>query len=263
MLKFSRLVAAACGMLCATAVQAADVKILTAGAMKAVVLELVPAFEKETGHKAVVDNDTAGGLARRIEGGEAFDLAVITPGVLNELATKGKVVGDTRVTVARVGVGVVVKEGAPLPDVSSVDAFKKALLAAKTVAYIDPASGGSSGIYLTGLFEKLGIADDIKPKAKLKKGGYVADLIASGEAELGLHQISEILPVKGVKLVGPLPAEIQNYTTYAAAVGTDAKQPDAASALIKLLAGSPADERAQGARHGAPAVLNRPVTKID
>ena len=96
------------------------------------------------------------------------------------------------------------KEGAPAPDVSNVDAFKKALLAAKTVAYIDPASGGSSGIYLTGLFDKLGIAAEIKPKAKLKQGGYVADLIASGEAELGLHQISEILPVKGVKLVGPL-----------------------------------------------------------
>ena len=221
--------------------EAADVKILTAGAMKAVVLELVPQFEKETGHKAIVDNDTAGGLARRIQGGEAFDLAVITPGVLNDLAGKGKVVGDTRANVARVGVGVVVKEGASAPDVSNLEAFKKALLAAKTVAYIDPASGGSSGIYLTGLFEKLGIAADIKPKAKLKQGGYVADLIASGEAELGLHQISEILPVKGVKLVGPLPAEIQNYTTYAAAVSTDAKQPDAARALIKLLTGSAAD----------------------
>jgi len=220
---------------------AADVKILTAGAMKAVVLELVPQFEKETGHKAVVDNDTAGGLARRIQGGEAFDLAVITPGVLNDLASKGKVAGDTRANVARVGVGVVVKEGAPVPDVSNVDAFKKALLTAKTVAYIDPASGGSSGIYLTGLFDKLGIAAEIKPKAKLKQGGYVADLIASGEAELGLHQISEILPVKGVKLVGPLPAEIQNYTTYAAAVGADAKQPEAARALIKLLAGQSAD----------------------
>ena len=221
--------------------QAADVKILTAGAMKAVVLELVPQFEKETGHKAVVDNDTAGGLARRIQGGETFDLAVITPGVLNDLAGKGKVVGDTRANVARVGVGVVVKEGAPAPDVSNVDAFKKALLTAKTVAYIDPASGGSSGIYLTGLFDKLGIAADIKPKAKLKQGGYVADLIASGEAEIGLHQISEILPVKGVKLVGPLPAEIQNYTTYAAAVSADAKQPDAARAMIKLLTGPPAD----------------------
>jgi len=229
------------GFICACA-QAADVKILTAGAMKAVVLELVPQFEKETGHKAVVDNDTAGGLAKRIEGGEAFDLAVITPGVLGDLAKKGKVIGDSRVNVARVGVGVVVKEGAPVPDVGSVDAFKRALLAAKSVAYIDPASGGSSGIYLAGLFDKLGIAADIQPKAKLKKGGYVAELIANGDAELGLHQISEILPVKGVKLAGPLPPEIQNYTTYAAAVGADAKQADAARALIKLLIGPAADQ---------------------
>ena len=153
----------------------------------------------------------------------------------------GPLATDSRTNVARVGVGVVIKEGAALPDVGSVDAFKRTLLAAKSVAYIDPASGGSSGIYLTGLFDKLGIAADIKPKAKLKRGGYVADLIANGEAELGLHQISEILPVKGVKLVGPLPAEIQNYTTYAAAVGADAKQPDAARALIKLLTGAAAE----------------------
>jgi len=226
---------------CATAAHAAEVKILTAGAMKAVVLEIVPQFEKETGHKAVVDNDTAGGLAKRIEGGEAFDVAVITPGVINDLAIKKKVVADSRVNVARVGVGVVVKEGASLPDISNVDAFKRALLAAKSIAYIDPASGGSSGIYLSGLFDKLGIAAEIKPKAKLKQGGYIAELIANGEAELGLHQISEILPVKGVKLVGPLPAEIQNYTTYAVAAGADAKQPDAARALIKLLTGPAAE----------------------
>jgi len=240
-MRVSLVLAAASFIAAATAAHAADMKILTAGAMKAVVLELVPAFEKETGHKAVIDNDTAGGLARRIEGGEAFDLAVITPGVINDLAAKGKIVAGSRVNVARVGVGVVVKEGAPLPDVSNVEAFKRALIAAKTVAYIDPASGGSSGIYLTGLFDKLGIAAEIKPKAKLKQGGYVADLIASGEAELGLHQISEILPVKGVKLVGPLPAEIQNYTTYAAAVGKDARQPEAADAMLKLLAGSAAE----------------------
>ena len=232
--------ATAIAFACASA-QAAEVKILTAGAMKAVVLQLVPQFEKETGHKAVLDNDTAGGLAKRIEGGEAFDLAVVTPGVLGELAKKGKVVGDSRVNVARVGVGVVVKDGAPVPDIGSVEAFKRTLLAAKSVAYIDPAAGGSSGIYLSGLFDKLGIAAEIKPKAKLKRGGYVAELIANGEAEIGLHQISEILPVKGVKLAGPLPAEIQNYTTYAAAVGSEAKQADAARALIKLLTGPAAD----------------------
>jgi molybdate transport system substrate-binding protein len=235
------LIAIVFALACVSATQAAEVKVLTAGAMKAVVLELVPQFEKETGHKAVVDNDTAGGLAKRIEGGEVFDVAVITPGALNDLAKKGKVVADSRVNVARVGVGVVLKEGAPLPDIGTVEAFKRALLAAKSVAYIDPASGGSSGIYLAGLFDKLGIAAEIKPKAKLKQGGYVAELIANGEAELGLHQISEILPVKGVKLVGPLPPEIQNYTTYAVAVGTDAKQPDAARALIKLLTGPAAE----------------------
>jgi len=234
-------VALAFAFVYATAAQGANVKILTAGAMKAVVLELVPQFEKETGHKAVVDNDTAGGLAKRIEAGEAFDVAVITPGVINDLAKKGKIVADSRANVARVGVGVVVKEGAALPDISSVDTFKGTLLAAKSVAYIDPASGGSSGIYLSGLFDKLGIAAEIKPKAKLKQGGYVAELITNGEAELGLHQISEILPVKGVKLVGPLPAEIQNYTTYAVAIGAEATQPDAARALIRLLTGPAAE----------------------
>jgi molybdate transport system substrate-binding protein len=220
--------------------RAADVRILTTGAMKEVVLAVVPAFEKETGHKAMVSNDTAGALVRRIENGEPFDLVVLTPGAIKDLAAKGKFATGGP-NVARVGVGVVVKAGAPSPDISSVDAFKKALLAAKSVAYIDPESGGSSGIYIARLLDKLQIAAEIKPKAKLKKGGYVAELIANGEAELGLHQISEILPVKGVKLVGPLPAEIQNYTTYEAAVGTNAVQPDAARALIKLLTGPAAD----------------------
>ena len=130
-----------------------------------------------------------------------------------------------------------VKAGAPKPDVSSVEAFKQALLAAKSVAYIDPASGGSSGIYVARLLERLGIADAIKPKAKLKQGGYVADLVVSGEAEIGIHQISEILPVSGVTLVGPLPSDIQNYTVYAAGLGARAAQPDAGAALIKFLAG--------------------------
>jgi molybdate transport system substrate-binding protein len=130
-----------------------------------------------------------------------------------------------------------VKVGAPKPDISTVDAFKKAVLAAKTVAYIDPASGGSSGVYLEKLFEKMGIADQVKPKAKLKNGGYVAELIVSGEAELGIHQISEIVPVKEVVLVGPLPKEIQNSTTYAAGLGASAKNKAAAEAFIKYLSG--------------------------
>jgi len=216
---------------------AAEIKVLTAGAFKQVVLALVSDFEKQTGHKVTVDNGTAGQLQKRIEDGEVFDVAVITPAVLDDLAGRGKIAAGSRLNLASVGVGVVVKEGAPKPDVSTVEAFKKALLAAKSVAYIDPASGGSSGIYIDKLLERLGIADQIRPKAKLKKGGHVADLIVSGEAELGLHQISEIVPVKGASLAGPLPQEIQNTTTYAAGLSPAAKDKDAAQALIKALSG--------------------------
>jgi len=216
---------------------AAEIKILTAGAFKQVVVALAPDFEKQTGHKVTIDNGTAGQLKKRIGDGEAFDVAVITPAVVDELIASGKLSPGSRVMLASVGVGVVVKEGAPKPDISTVEAFKRALLAAKSVAYIDPASGGSSGIYIDKLLEKLGIAGEIRPKAKLKKGGHVADLIVSGEAELGLHQISEIVPVKGAVLVGPLPKEIQNTTTYAAGLGASAKDKEAAQALIKALAG--------------------------
>jgi molybdate transport system substrate-binding protein len=216
---------------------AAEIKVLTAGAFKPVVLALVPDFEKQSGHKVIVDNGTVGELQTRIEGGETFDVAVITPGVVDGLIAKGKIAAGSRLNLAGVSVGVMVKQGAPKPDVSTVDAFKRALLAAKSVAYIDPASGGSSGIYIDKLLERLGIADQIRPKAKLKKGGHVADLIVSGDAELGLHQISEIVPVKGVELVGPLPKDIQNTTIYAAGLSASAKDKSAAQALIKALAG--------------------------
>jgi len=206
---------------------------LTTGAFKQVVLAVVPEYEKKTGNKVVVDNDTAGGLQKRIDGGETFDVAIITPGAIDGLAKEGKVVASTHTKLASVGVGVGVKEGAPKPDISTVDAFKKALLAAKAVAYIDPAGGGSSGIYFDKLLEKLGIANEVRAKAKLKKGGYAAEFVASGEADLVVHQISEIIPVKGVALVGPLPAEIQNVTTYSGAVSTKSAQQEASQALLK------------------------------
>lgn len=216
---------------------AAEIKVLTAGAFKQVLLALVPEFEKQTGHKVIVENATVGVLTKRIGGGEAFDLAVLTPRAVDDLTKQGKFADGSRQNLARVGVGVVVKDGTPKPDISSVDAFKKSLLAAKSVAYIDPAAGGSSGIYVSGLLDKLGIAAEVKPKAKLIHGGAVAEHIARGEAEVGIHQISEILPVKGIVLVGPLPAEIQNYTIYAAGLGANAKQAEAAKALIKALTG--------------------------
>lgn len=230
-------VAAAFGLVGLSPASAAEIKVLSAGAFKQVVVALAPGFEKQTGHKVTIDNGTAGQLKKRIEGGEAFDVAVITPAVVDALTAAGKLAAGSKTPLASVGVGVMVKVGTPQPDISTVDAFKKALLAAKTVAYIDPASGGSSGIYLDKLFEKMGIADQIRPKAKLKKGGHVADLIVSGEAELGIHQISEIVPEKEVVLIGPLPKEIQNTTTYAAGLSVSTKDKAAAEALIKYLSG--------------------------
>jgi molybdate transport system substrate-binding protein len=215
---------------------AADIKVLTAGAFKQVVLALVPDFEKTTDHKVTLDNDTVGALVKRIEGGEAFDVAILSPAAIDSLTKAGKIAPGAP-ALARVGVGVVVKAGAPPPDIATVDAFKQALLAAKSVAYIDPAAGGSSGIYVAGLLDRLGIADAVKPKARLIKGGAVAEHVVAGEAEIGIHQISEILPVKGATLVGPLPKDIQNYTVYAAGVAAAARNGDAAKALVAFLAG--------------------------
>jgi molybdate transport system substrate-binding protein len=216
---------------------AAEIKVLTTGAFKQVVVALIPEFEKATGHKVALDNGTVGQLTKRVEGGEAFDVLVLSPRGIDDFIKKGKIADGSKANLAKVGVGVMVKAGAPKPDISSVAAFKQALLKAKSVGYIDPASGGSSGIYVAGLLDKLGIAAEIKPKAKLKQGGHVSDLVKSGEAEIGIHQISEIVSETGVTLVGPLPKEIQNYTTYAIGLSSAAKDAAAAKAFIGVLTG--------------------------
>jgi molybdate transport system substrate-binding protein len=234
------LIAAALATMTMHSAGAAEIKVLTAGAFKQVLLALVPEYEQQTGNKVVLENDTVGAVVKRIENGDAFDVVVVSPLAVADLTKQGKVAPGTSANLARVGVGVVVKQGAPHPDISTVEAFKHALLTAKSVAYIDPASGGSSGIFVDRLLDKLGIAGEVRPKAKLIEGGAVADHIAAGEAELGVHQISEIMPVKGVELVGPLPAELQNYTVYAAGISATSKDPDAAAALIKLLSGADA-----------------------
>ena len=216
---------------------AAEIKVLTTGAFKQVVVALIPEFEKATGHKVVVDNGTVGQLQKRVDDGETFDVLVLSPKGIEDYIKGGKIAAGSEAKLAKVGVGVMVKEGAAKPDISSVEAFKQALLKAKTVGYIDPASGGSSGIYVANLLDKLGIADQIKPKAKLQKGGHVSDLVKSGEAEIGIHQNSEIVGQAGVTLVGPLPKEIQNYTTYAVGLSSAAKQAEAGKAFIKVLTG--------------------------
>lgn len=214
---------------------AAEIKVLAAGAYKGVAVALALAFEQRTGHKVVIDNGTAGQLAKRVNDGEAFDLLIVPPGGMKELADAGKVRADSIVNVARVGIGVAVKEGAPLPKIGTADEFKQTLLAAKKVAYIDPAAGGSSGIYLDKLYDKLGIGQQVRAKAVLVPGGYVAERVVKGEADVGVHQISEILAVPGATLAGPLPPEIQNYTVYAAALSSKSANADAAREFLATL----------------------------
>src|ERR1700677_4964239 len=218
--------------------ESAEIKVVSGGAFKQVLTALATQYEKESGNKLDITYQTVGQhIALIRDGKEEFDVAVLTPDAIDNLVKDGKIVPGTRADLAKVGVGVVVKAGAPLPDISTVAAFKQTLLAAKSVAYIDPKSGGSSGIYVERLLQQLGIADQVNAKAVLVHGGAVADHIADGEAEIGIHQISEILPVAGTTLVGPLPADIQNFTVYAAGVATAARDAAAAGALVKFLSG--------------------------
>lgn len=216
--------------------RADTIKVLTAGAFKQIVVSAAPAFEARTGHTLDIQNDTAGALAKRIAGGERFDVLVLSTGALQSTAASAQVTAASITPLAKVAIGVAVKAGAPEPKIDTEEAFKQALLDARKVAYIDPASGGSSGIYLDGLFQRLGIADAIRAKAVLVPGGLVAERLVTGEADLAVHQVSEILPVAGVSFVGPLPEAVQNYTVYAGAVASDSAHADAARSFLASMA---------------------------
>jgi molybdate transport system substrate-binding protein len=230
-----RAAALATGLLLAHVAIGAELKVLVAGAYKTVAQELGAAYEKRTGNKVILEEGTAGQLAKRVADGEAFDVMVVTPAVIKQLSDGGRIRGESSANVAKVGIGVAVRDGAPKPDLSSADAFRKALLDARRVAYIDPAAGGSSGLYLDKLFERMGVAAEVRAKALLVPGGRVAEKVASGEADLGIHQISEILPVKGATLVGPLPADVQNYTVYTAVVSPHARDLLAAAEFVATM----------------------------
>ena len=215
---------------------AADLKLLTSGAFKSVAQELVADFEKKTGNKVTIENDTAGAVARRVRDGEYVDVVVIPPGVMSSLLGT-KLVESSAKPLARVGIGVSVKDGAPKPDISTVDAFKQSLLKARAIAYTDPASGGTAGTYLANLFEKMGIAAELKPKTVLVKGGLAGEKLISGEADIALQPASELLAVPGTVLVGPIPLEVQTYILYSGAVSTGARDQAAADALLRALWG--------------------------
>ena len=213
------------------AAEAAEVKVITGVGMSAVMGELGPQFERTTGHKLLTWYGNRGTMRQRIEAGEAFDLAII--GSLDEFIKEGKITAGTRTGIARVGIGVSTRAGAPKPDISSVDAFKRALLNAKSVIYVPESV---VGIHLARVFERLGIAEQMKAKTKPRQGteGF-AQAVADGEAELGFELTNEILFFSGVELVGPFPPELQSYNAFMAGVGTAAEQPEAAKALIKFL----------------------------
>jgi molybdate transport system substrate-binding protein len=227
-------------LLLAAPVGAADLTVLSAGAINSVASSVAPAFQASTGNTLILRNDTVGGLVRRIAAGETFDVVMMSPAGLDQLAKAGKIASGSGIPLAKVGIGVGIKTGSPAPDISTVAAFKATMLGARAVAYIDPASGGSSGIYLAKLFQTMGIADAMAPKSVLIKGGLAAQALLDGRADIVVQQISEIIAVPGVTLAGPLPQEIQNETVYAGAIATGSTAPDAARAFLAIMTGSAA-----------------------
>jgi molybdate transport system substrate-binding protein len=214
---------------------AAEMRLLSASALHPVIDALKPDFEKSSGHKVTVDYGTAGAVADRVQKGEAADIVLSSVPMIERLQAQGKVLAGDRVVFAKVGVGAFVRKGAAKPDISSADAFKRAMLAARSIAYPDPAGGGASGIYVASLLERLGIAAEMKPKTKLSTLDTLYASVASGEVEIGFNQVSEILAQPTVELVGPLPAAIQNYTQFAPGIVTGSGQIDAARTLVTFL----------------------------
>ena len=218
-----------------TTARAAEVKLLSASALHPAIDALIPDFEKSSGHKITVAYGTAGAVADRVQQGEAADIVISSVPMIDRLQAQGKVVAGDRVVIAKVGVGAFVRKGAAKPDISSADAFKRSMLAARSIAYPDPAGGGASGIYVASLLERLGIAAEMKSKTKLSTLGTLYASVASGEVEIGFNQVSEILAQPTVELAGPLPPAIQNYTQFLPGIVTGSRQTDAARDLVTFL----------------------------
>ena len=231
----------AAALLLSSAASAAEVRVMISGGLTAAYGVLVPEFERQTGNKVLTAfgpsmGTTVNAIPVRLERGEPADVLIMVGYALGDLVKQGKVVADSRVDLVNSPIGVAVKSGAPKPDISSADTVKRALLAAKTIAYSDSASG----VYVsTEMFQKLGIADAMKDKARKIPATPVGEIVARGDAEIGFQQISELKPVAGIDIVGPLPDDLQKITVFSAGIASVSKEPDAGKALIKFLA-SPA-----------------------
>jgi len=228
--------------LSAGAAGAVELKVVCAGAMRTALQELAPAFEKSSGHKLVIEYALAGKVEEKIAADEAIDVVILTKPRVDKLVGKAKLVGGTTATLARAPVGVAVKKGAPKPDIGSVEAFKKPLLSAKSIAYIDPAGGADAQLHLVQVLDKLGIAAELKPKTKLispgtLEGNPLAEAVKRGDAEIGMGPMGTLVGVDGIDVVGPLPAELQSPNlVFLAASPTGSEQPLLAKALIDFLA---------------------------
>jgi len=213
-----------------------EVKVLSSLATREAYLELVPQFEKASGHKVATTWAGTVDIMKRMAAGEVFDLVISSSKSLGDLIQQGKIAAGSQTSLAKTGIGMAVRQGAPKPVIKSGDDLKKILIAAKTVGY----STGPSGVYLQGLFERMGIADAVKAKTRqVPTGGTVATIIASGEAEIGFQQVSE-LHGDGIEFVGPLPPDVQSITMFAAGLHANAPRPDAAKALVAFLTTSAA-----------------------
>ena len=217
-----------------TAANAAEIKIMAPRAIWTVLQEAGPQFEGTTGHKINVSVDLAAVVVRRVNSGEDFDIAVAAPAQIDGLVKDGKLIADTRTDLTRSGIGVEVRKGAPKPDISTVEAFKKAMRDAKSVGYLKV---GTSGLMVAAMLERIGLTEALKSKVVLPDDDVVSELVAEGKIELGMVNISQILTTPGVDLVGPLPAELQSYIVFSGGVNAKSKAPDAAKDLIKFLKG--------------------------
>jgi len=215
---------------------AAEIKVLSALGVKEVMEDLGPKFERASKHKLAIKFGTLGGVVKMVQGGETADVVIIPRQGIDDLVKGGKAAAGNVTAIANSGIVVVVRKGAPKPDVSSPDALKRALLAAKSITYGNPADGGASGIHFAKVLERLGIANEMKSKTiYAKPGGDTGVIVASGKAELGVNQRQVLAPVEGIEVAGPLPGDLQATTVFAAAVMAGAKDAAAAKALVNFL----------------------------
>jgi len=226
--------------LSATVAAAAEVKVFTSVALKNALDQLAPIFEKKTGNKLIVSYDLAAVQKKRILDGERGDVIILTRVMMDDLAKQNKLAPGNIVNVARTPVALAARAGAPKPDISTADAFKQTLLSAKSISYADPAKGGLSGVVASRAIERLGIAEQMKSRTTLVPGAQSPDLVAKGEVELGIAQASEIVPIAGAQLVGPLPGELGSLTQFSGAIAAESGSANEAKALIDFLAGQEA-----------------------